>query len=156
MVYPREAAGINNISSYEAATGYDSGNLLLAREFIGNSQVGYKVALCERDIAIYGGILLFGLIFALSNRRLKSIHWLLWLLIGIFPIAIDGLSQLLSQPPLSLIPYRESTPFLRTITGFLFGFMTAWFGYPYIEESMAENRKYLEAKKTKSEEQGLH
>jgi uncharacterized membrane protein len=66
------------------------------------------------------------------------------------PIALDGLSQLLSQPPLNILPYRESTPMLRTITGFLFGFMTAWFGYPYVEESMSENYKYLGIKLSKA------
>jgi len=149
--YPREEAGINNLTSYEVATELDSNDLLSAREFIGNPQLGYKVALCERDVAIYGGILTFGIIFALTKRRLKSIHWLIWILFGILPIALDGFSQLLSQPPLSIIPYRESTPLLRTITGFLFGFLTAWFGYPYVEESMAENRKFLEEKYIKTE-----
>jgi hypothetical protein len=57
---------------------------------------------------------------------------------------------MISQPPLNLLPYRESTPFLRSLTGFLFGFMTAWFGYPYVEESMADNRKYLEGKLVKA------
>ena len=151
IVYPREAAGINNLTSYEVATGLDSNDLLSAREFIGSPQLGYKVALCERDVAIYGGILTFGIIFALTKRRLKSIHWLIWLLFGILPIALDGFSQLLSQPPLSFIPYRESTPLLRTITGFLFGFLTAWFGYPYVEESMSENRRFLEEKYLKAE-----
>jgi uncharacterized membrane protein len=151
IAYPREAAGVDSLMSYEQATGLESNDLLAAREFIGNPQLGYKVALCERDIAIYGGILIFGIIFALTKRKLKSIHLLIWLLFGILPIAIDGLSQLLSQPPLGLIPYRESTPFLRTITGFLFGFLTAWFGYPYVDESMSENRKYLEEKYLKAD-----
>jgi uncharacterized membrane protein len=149
--YPREAAGVNNLMSYEEATGLNSNDLLAAREFVGNPQLGYKVALCERDVAIYGGILVFGIIFALSKRKLKSIHWVIWIIFGILPIALDGVSQLLSQPPLNLIPYRESTPLLRTITGFLFGFLTAWFGYPYVEESMSENRKYLEEKYIKAE-----
>ena len=65
---------------------------------------------------------------------------------AIVPIGLDGFSQLISQPPINLIPVRESTPFLRTLTGFLFGFVTAWFGYPYVEESMQENRKFLEGK----------
>lgn len=151
IAYPREAAEMNRLMSYEEATGLDSNDLLGAREFIGTPQLGYKVALCERDVAIYGGILVFGIIFALSKRRLKSIHWLIWILLGILPIALDGFSQLVSQPPLSLIPYRESTPLLRSLTGFLFGFLTAWFGYPYVEESMSENRKYLEEKYLKSE-----
>jgi hypothetical protein len=32
---------------------------------------------------------------------------------------------------------------LRVITGALFGFATAWFSYPYIEESMAESRQFF-------------
>jgi len=150
IAYPREAAGVTGFKTYEEATGLSGDDLLSAREFIGNPQIGYKVALCERDVAIYGGILIFGILYAILGRKMKSIHWVIWILIGIVPIAIDGVSQLLSQPPLNLIPYRESTPLLRTITGFLFGFLTAWFGYPYLEESMSENRKYLESKLDRS------
>lgn len=146
IAYPREAAEVTTVMSYEEATGLDGNDLLSAREFIGNPQIGYKVVLCQRDVAIYGGILIFGILFAVAGRRFKSIHWTIWILLGIAPIALDGISQLLSQPPLNIIPYRESTPMLRTITGFLFGFLTAWFGYPYVEESMSENHKYLEGK----------
>jgi uncharacterized membrane protein len=150
-VYPRAEAGIKGIMSYQQATGMDGSDLLAARDFVGNDQLGYKVALCERDVAIYGGILLFGILFALLGRRIKSIHWVIWIIFGILPIALDGISQLISQPPMGFIPFRESTPLLRTLTGFLFGFLTAWFGYPYVEESMKENRKYLEAKLDQSE-----
>jgi len=146
IAYPREEAGVDYMISYEQATGLDGNDLLSARAFIGTPELGYKVALCQRDIAIYGGILIFGILFAILGRRIKSLHVVIWILIGILPIAVDGLSQLLSQPPLNLVPYRESTPLLRTITGFLFGFLTAWFGYPYVEESMFENRKYLNGK----------
>ncbi len=143
-VYPRAEAGLNGLVSFQQATGMDGSDLLAARAFVGNAQLGYKVALCERDVAIYGGILLFGILFALLKRKIKSIHWIIWIIFGILPIAIDGISQLISQPPLGFIPFRESTPFLRTLTGFLFGFLTAWFGYPYVEESMQENRNFLE------------
>jgi uncharacterized membrane protein len=61
------------------------------------------------------------------------------------PIGLDGFSQLFSQIPIAFIqtylPYRESTPILRTLTGFLFGFTTAWFMFPLIEETMAETRR---------------
>jgi uncharacterized membrane protein len=150
--YPRAEAGIKGLISYQQATGMDGSDLLAARAFVGNEQLGYKVALCERDVAIYGGILLFGILFALLGRRIKSIHWAIWIIFGILPIALDGVSQLISQPPMGFIPFRESTPFLRSLTGFLFGFLTAWFGYPYVEESMKENRKYLEAKLEKAEQ----
>jgi hypothetical protein len=63
------------------------------------------------------------------------------------PIGLDGFSQLFSQMNWawlsSILPYRESTPLLRVLTGGLFGFTTAWFAYPYMEESMAETRQFF-------------
>ncbi len=145
-VYPRIEAGITGLITYQQATNLDGYDLFAAREYIGNEQLGYKVALCERDVAIYVGILIFGLLFALLRRRIRPIHWMIWIILGIIPIGLDGFSQLISQLPQTIIPFRESTPFLRASTGALFGFITAWFGYPYVEESMDENRKYLDGK----------
>jgi uncharacterized membrane protein len=150
VAYPRAEAGVTGLISYQEATGLNGYDLLSARAFVGNAQLGYKVALCERDVAIYGGILLFGILFAVLRRKIKSVHWIVWILIGIVPIGLDGFSQLISQPPLYLIPFRESTPILRVVTGFLFGFLTAWFGYPYVEESMIENRKFMDGKFTQA------
>jgi uncharacterized membrane protein len=148
--YPREAAGLSGVMTFSEATGLEEGNdaqaIFAARNYVGDEQIGYKIALCQRDIAIYGGILIFGMLFSLSGLRLKSIPWYVWLLVAIVPIGLDGFSQLLSQPPLGFLPFRESTPFLRVLTGFLFGFATAWFGYPMVEESMADTRKLVEAK----------
>lgn len=152
-VYPREAAGVDNLIPFGLATGLSEDDELAARQFVGNPDVGYKVALCERDVAIYGGILIFSLIFSLTGLKIKPFPWYLWLLLGILPVAIDGLSQLLSQPPLNMFPYRESTPLLRTITGFLFGFTTAWFGYPVVEESMADVRRYYGQKMARARSQ---
>jgi uncharacterized membrane protein len=112
--------------------------------------MGYKVALCERDVAIYGAMLIFGLLFGLLRNRvihIRPIPWYVWLILGIVPIGLDGGTQLLSQffPQINkFIPYRESTPLLRTLTGALFGVFTAWFGYPYVEESMSETRTYMQ------------
>ncbi|NPA93374.1 MAG: DUF2085 domain-containing protein [Chloroflexi bacterium] len=144
--YPRAAAHVSGLVPYGQATGLDENDLLQARAFIGNDKIGYKVAMCERDVAIYGGILLFGLLFGLFRCKLPPLPWYWWLILGWLPIGLDGFSQLLSQIPHSPLPYRESTPLLRTVTGFLFGFTTAWFGYPLVEESMQESRKALEAR----------
>ena len=145
--YPRIAAGVPDVKNFGLATGINENDLLAARAFIGNDQLGYKVAVCERDVAIYLAILAFGLLYAATGRRLQPMHWILWLLIGIAPIGFDGFSQLFSQlnlPFLSMIfPYRESTPFLRVLTGALFGFSTAWFGLPYMEQSMRETHALL-------------
>src|SRR4030065_1953450 len=75
-VYPREEAGVPGLVSSPQATGLSGADLLSARAFQGNSQMGYKVALCERDVAIYGGILVFGILFAIFRRQSKPIHWL--------------------------------------------------------------------------------
>lgn len=144
--YPREAANIEVLHTYEDSTGMDEADLWGARRYVGDEFIGYKTGLCQRDIGIYGGILLFGLVFGLTGRKVKSIPWYVWIIFGIIPIGVDGLSQLISQPPLSLLPYRESTPLLRSITGFLFGFMTAWFGYPLVEQSMSDTKEYLKSK----------
>lgn len=145
--YPRAAADVSGLLTFSQASGLGESNsaqdLYAARGFLGDSAMGYKIALCERDIAIYGAILLFGLLYALAGRRLPALPWYLWILIGLVPIGVDGVSQLLSQPPFSLLPYRESTPFLRALTGALFGFTTAWFGYPLVEVTMAETRQIM-------------
>ncbi len=140
--YPREAANIPDVITFGKATGIDENDLLSARRFTGNEKLGYKIALCERDVAIYAAIILFGFLFSLTGRKIPPLHWAIWLIIAIGPIALDGFSQLFSQIPIqffqSIIPYRESTPLLRILTGSLFGFGTAWFGLPYVEESMNE------------------
>jgi uncharacterized membrane protein len=153
-VYPRSSAGLDGYRSFEQVTGIEeegATSLIDARNFVGNEQVGYKVAFCQRDVAIYGGMLMFGLLFAVTKRRLHSLHWMLWILIGILPVGMDGFSQLFSQVfDLGFLVYRESTPLLRTLTGFLFGFTTAWFGFPLLEESAGETRVRLAAEKARN------
>ena len=144
--YPREIAKLPNLVTYEDATGNDPFDLEKAMRFRGNEELGFKVAFCQRDIAIYSAILLFGIIFSLTGRKIPSLPLAAWFLLGILPIGLDGLSQIVSQLPWDIIPLRESTPLLRTITGGLFGFTTAWFGYPIVEESMADSRKVMAVK----------
>jgi uncharacterized membrane protein len=151
--YPLAEARIPGVKTFEEVTGFQdldnpaAFSRFQARQFTGNETVGYKMALCERDMAIYGAIFLFGILYAATGRRIKPLHWVLWLLIGMGPIGLDGFSQLFSQMNwqwlASILPYRESTPFLRLLTGGLFGFTTAWYAYPYMEQSMAETRQFF-------------
>lgn len=154
--YPRELAGITGVLSYEQMildtpiiSEASDQFIFDARSFIGNDQVGFKVALCQRDVALYGGMLLFGLVYALTGRKMKQVPWYIWLLFGLIPIGFDGASQLPS-----LIPgfpgwflFRESTPLWRTITGGLFGCLTAWYLYPMFEQTMNDARALLVSKK---------
>jgi len=149
-VYPREAAGINGILTFTQATGLSEESIttaqLAARNYVGDERIGYKIALCQRDVSIYAAILLFGLLFVITGRRIPQLPWYLWVVVGLIPIGLDGTSQLVSQPPFNLYAFRESTPLLRLLTGGLFGFTSAWFGYPMVEQTMAETRQIMAAK----------
>ena len=104
-----------------------SDNPLLRRRYIGDVDHGWKVAICQRDIAIYGSMFLAGLIFALANFRFPQLSWKLYLLF-LVPLALDG--------GLQLIGIHSSNWLFRTITGVLFGTATIWLIYPYLAESM--------------------
>jgi uncharacterized membrane protein len=150
-IYPREAANLEGYITYGEATGLDENDLWTARDFQGNEQMGYKVPFCQRDVAIYASMFLFGVIYALSGRRIKPLPFLWWVVLGLAPVGLDGVSQLLSQfgGVFDFIPYRESTPLLRTVTGALFGFFTGWFGFPIVDETMADSRRYLADKRAR-------
>lgn len=118
-VYRREALPANGVA--------DSDNVFVRRNYIGDSDHGYKVAICERDVAIYGSMFLMGLLFALMRGHLPRLK-ARWLLLFALPMIIDGGTQ--------LVGLRSSTWQLRLITGAFFGVGLIWFAYPYIEESM--------------------
>jgi uncharacterized membrane protein len=151
--YPLDEAHVHGVVTFGQATGFEDLHnpagigRFNARQFTGNETMGYKMALCERDMAIYSAIFLFGIFYAVSGRKLKPLHWMLWILIGMGPIGLDGFSQLFSQMEWTwlerFLPYRESIPLVRVLTGALFGFATAWFAYPSIEESMSETRQFF-------------
>ncbi len=171
--YPRQLAGtslqpiesyLNNIPEF---AGIDPANWVkftyAARAFRGNAQMGYKMALCERDMGIYSFVLIAGLLYAALRRRfhIKPMPFLVFLIVGMGPIGLDGFSQLFGywSTPLdgsvpvgfmatvqNIFSLRESTPFLRVFTGGLFGFMLAWLTYPHVDEGMAGTARDLERK----------
>ena len=156
-IYPRAAAGVEGYQTFNQASGLDENTIIPARQFRGDDDMGYKIALCQRDLAIYGAILLFGILFVLTGKRIRALPWWVWVLVGIFPIALDGGTQLVGMlfsafhgpfwdTLAQFFPPRESTPYLRVLTGALFGFTTAWFGYPMVEETMLETRLMLTKK----------
>ena len=105
------------------------GNLLAERRFVGNADIGYKVALCERDLAIYGYVFLGGIVYSFIRRRLKPLSFKLYILF-VIPMAIDGVTQ--------LVGLRESDWLLRGITGAMFGIGSIWLAYPYVDEAMQD------------------
>ncbi len=104
-------------------------DLFARRKFVGNPILGYKVAICQRDVAIYGSVLLGGLLFGLVRSRLRPLSLKVYALF-LIPIALDGGTQLLGL--------RSSTWWLRLITGALFGLASVWLAYPYLEASFQD------------------
>ena len=134
LYYPLISSEGSGIKSIEEASGMTLAEIH-PRTFYGNPQMGYKMAVCQRDAAIYGTMALFSLCFFLSRNRIRRVDWKLWLIVGVLPMGIDGIWQMVSQL-IPGLPFRESTPFLRTLTGALFGFFTCWYLLPILERSL--------------------
>lgn len=171
--YPRQLAGtdLTPIEAYLADipefAGVDPDNwarfTTAARSFLGNEQLGYKMALCERDMGIYLFVLVGGLLFGLLRYRMtiKALPLLAFVIIGMGPIGLDGFSQLFgywatpvdgsaatgfAEFVLRIFPLRESPPLLRTLTGAWFGLTLVWLAYPNIEAGMKQTKGELEEK----------
>lgn len=166
--YPRQTANVAGLQPFESFSApiiaadsmyatqnpppnlaeWNPDTLMLARGFRGNAQMGYKVAQCERNVAIYTSLFLGCLIFSIPRvrRNLRTAPIWLYVLVGLLPIGIDGFTQLLSEPPFSLFAMYESSPLFRTLTGALFGLMNAWLALPYLAESMRQTQQEIETK----------
>lgn len=95
---------------------------------IGNCSVSngfiYQFPVCARDIGFYFGMLIGGIVMLIARRGEEKMPNLLFLLIFILPMAIDGITQLLYL--------RESTNELRLITGFLAGMIIPFYLMPVL------------------------
>jgi len=147
------------------AWGGDPGHL---RGFVGNAEVGFKMAMAHRNTAIYTGVFLAGLAYALLRHRLRALPWK-WYLILIAPMFFDGVSHVVSE--VAGLGFRDTNAWatwlaggvfgpafyagagigslnwlLRTFTGALFGLASVWLGYPLLEAGLADIRQQLEGK----------
>jgi uncharacterized membrane protein len=104
--------------------------------YIGRFQVG----LCERDLALYGGACLAGVVFSAVRDRVRPLPIPVGLLL-IAPLVLDGVTQLFGL--------RSSTWHLRTITGLLASGAAVWMVYPYLEQAFGEVRQSASAQLSK-------
>ncbi|MBI1882368.1 MAG: DUF2085 domain-containing protein [Chloroflexi bacterium] len=142
----------------------------ILRQFIGNPEMGWKVAWSDRMVSMYISIFVAGLFYALVRRRLKPLS-LKALLLFILPLVIDGSAHLVSDFAGIGNGFRDSNTWLaaltgqalpawfyagdglgsfnsslRLITGVLFGVGVVWFIYPHFERFMGASGDELEVK----------
>jgi len=145
----------------------DSNNPAILRQFIGNPEMGWKVAWSDRMVSMYTAIFAAGLLLALVRRLRPLSLWGFALLIS--PMIVDGGSHALSDLAGIGQGFRDSNAWLaaltghvfpawfyagdtlgsfnswmRLITGVLFGVACVWLAYPYIEQSVSDMRVRLE------------
>ena len=89
----------------------------------------FQVAICQRDLALYGGACLAGMVFALVRDRVRPLPIRVWIIL-IAPLAVDGVTQVLGL--------RLSTWQLRTLTALLASTATVWLVYPYLNSAFED------------------
>ncbi|TET50372.1 MAG: DUF2085 domain-containing protein [Anaerolineales bacterium] len=159
--------------SYTELLAHMSGaaTMLRLKAFTGAPELGYKVAWSDRMVAMYSGVFVGGLVFALLRRRLRSPSWPVVALM-IAPMIIDGVTHFISDlagigqgfrysnawlATLTGNRFAESfyigtelgsfNSWMRLITGLLFGLATAWLMYPAFEGSFRGVRQALESRR---------
>lgn len=101
------------------------------RRFIGNADVGWKVAWSDRMVSFYGGWFLFGLVYAvfrtvrkhsLPSHGAASARGLSWkvALVLLLPMVVDGFSHTISDLWGLEQGFRATNAWLAALTGNIF------------------------------------
>jgi uncharacterized membrane protein len=143
---------------------------LILRRFIGNPDMGWKVAWSDRMVSMFTSIWLFSLLWWPLRRKLKPLPW--WgLVVLLLPMAVDGTSHFISDLAGIGQGFRDSNAWLaaltqnafpagfyagdawgsfnslmRLLSGILFGLGLVWFGFPYVDEVFSQTERTLAAK----------
>ncbi|NIM94724.1 MAG: DUF2085 domain-containing protein [Anaerolineales bacterium] len=138
------------------SVGVDTSDILALRAFIGNTELGYKVAWSDRMVSAYGSIPLLALLWWPFRKRIKALPILGFFLL-IIPIVLDGGSHFISDLAGTGMGFRYTNDWLATltnnilpvtfysgnalgsfnswmrlITGTLFGIAVVWLAFPYV------------------------
>ena len=104
---------------------------------IKENKIGYKFPVCSRDIGIYFSMLLGAIVFGIINRKnlnTTKIPPIIFLILAMVPIGIDGLGQ--------LIGLWESSNFIRLLTGFIIGIVSPFYAIPILNHlSISDKEK---------------
>jgi uncharacterized membrane protein len=150
-------------------------NPFVLRQFIGNVELGWKVAWSDRMVSMFASVWVFGLLWWPLRKRIPRLPW--WgLILFLLPMALDGTTHMLSDLAGIGQGFRDSNAWLaaltngafspafyagdawgsfnslmRLVTGVLFGVGVVWFGYPYLDETFTGYARFLARKWGQSE-----
>jgi uncharacterized membrane protein len=133
---------------------------MILRQFIGNTEMGWKVAWSDRMFSMYTGVWVFALIWYLLRKRIQELPLWGFILLSL-PMFVDGVSHMLSDLAGLGLGFRESNIWLvqltqnvfpqsfyagdmlgsfnswmRLITGALFALGLVWFAFPKMKDTI--------------------
>jgi len=153
------------------ATWQNTADPLLLRQFIGNPEMGWKVAWSDRMVSLYTGIFLWAAIVGLWRKRLPRLP--LWgLVLLALPLVLDGGTHMISDVTGGIgggFRYDNAwlawltgsalasgfyagdslgsfNSWMRLVTGLLFSLGAVWFALPILDEAFAGTRQAIETK----------
>lgn len=148
----------------------NTNNFVNLRQFVGNSQMGWKVAWSDRMVSMFTSIWLLGIIWGLFKKKIKQLP--LWgFILLLLPMAIDGTTHFISDlagigqgfrdTNSWLIPLTSNlmgtnfymgdawgsfNAWMRLVTGVLFGLGIVWFGFQYIDDAFSNSTEVVRYK----------
>jgi uncharacterized membrane protein len=137
-------------------------NPMILRQFLGNAEMGWKIAWSDRMIWFYTSIWIFAAAWSPCRKKIKPLS-LLGFTFLLLPIALDGGTHMLSDFAGIGQGFRDTNQWLtyltnnslpapfyagdalgsfnslmRLVTGLLAGLGVAWLVFPSLEESLAQ------------------
>ena len=139
----------------------DTTDPIILRKFIGNPEMGWKVAWSDRMVSMFVSLWIFSLLWWPLRRRLPKLP-VLGLVLFLLPITVDGATHFLSDLAgigqgfrdtnlwLAALTHNTFRPefyagdawgsfnsLMRLLTGLLFGLGVAWFLFPLLDGAVA-------------------
>lgn len=152
-------------------TGNPLQDMLVLRAFRGNEIFGWKVAWSDRMVFMYGSLWIMSVVYGILSRRRTWKPLPLWSIALLVPLAVDGVTHLLSDGNGLLAGFRYNNAWLaaltnyalpdsfyrgdtlgsfnslmRFITGMLFAVTSVGLAFPFLDQEMKRNEAVLAVK----------
>lgn len=147
----------------------NTNDFAVLRQFLGSSQMGWKVAWSDRMVSMFTSLWLFGVLWGIFKRKMNPLPW--WGLVFYFFLYSSMATHMVSDLAGIGQGFRDSNAWLvmltnntlpaafyagdawgsfnawmRLMTGVLFGLGIVWFGFPYLDIAFTNSAQVVEYK----------